>query len=161
MNMYKFRNQKGAAVVEFALLGSLLLIFLVGIVEFGFLWLESNHIANAAREGARVAAKMPDDTLRPATADLAVRNYLKTFRLFTKEDGELRNGLISGSIAVTEDSLPDITPTVPTVIVTVTIDTTVVWKPLLWPLLGLLPGVPDYDENKLRFLTQSATYAIE
>jgi hypothetical protein len=52
-------------------------------------------------------------------------------------------------------------PTVQIEVVSVTIDSTQVWQPVLWPLLGLLPGVPDYDENKLKFLTQSASYAIQ
>lgn len=161
MNRLSKEKQRGAALVEFALLSGLLLFFLFGIFEFGLLWLQSNYTVNAAREGARVAAKVTSAADRSAAAQDAAENYLKNFRLFTKDDGELKVGLLPSPPTVTLGTLPDITPEVQTVVVSITLDTTVVWKPLLWPMLSLLPGVPDYDENVTRFLTQSASYAIE
>jgi len=161
MNRFRNEKQKGAALVEFALLSGLLLIFLFGIFEFGLLWLQSNYTVNAAREGARVAAKVSSAADRSSAAQDAVENYLKTFRLFTASSGELKVGLLPSLPTVTLSNLPDITPPVEIVVVSVTVDTTVVWEPLLWPLLSLLPGVPDYDKNTTRFLTQSASYATE
>lgn len=65
-------RQKGVAVVEFAVLFLLLLLILAGVVEFGFLWLQSHYLANAAREGARVAARSDDNT----KVEAAVKEYL-------------------------------------------------------------------------------------
>ena len=50
--MMRRPSEKGAATVEFAIIFLLLMIIVFGIIEFGFLWLQSFYIANAAREGA-------------------------------------------------------------------------------------------------------------
>jgi Flp pilus assembly protein TadG len=47
--------QSGAEVVEFALTLPLLLLVVLGIIEFGFLFQEYEVVTNAAREGARIA----------------------------------------------------------------------------------------------------------
>jgi Flp pilus assembly protein TadG len=47
--------QSGAEVVEFALTLPLLLLVVLGIIEFGFLFQQYEVVTNAAREGARVA----------------------------------------------------------------------------------------------------------
>jgi hypothetical protein len=47
------RNQRGAAVVEFAVVLPLLLVILFGIVEFGLLFYNKQVLTNASREGAR------------------------------------------------------------------------------------------------------------
>ncbi len=53
----RIRNRdKGASLVEFAILMPFLLLLVLGIVEFGFLLGESNEIKHATREGARYAA---------------------------------------------------------------------------------------------------------
>jgi Flp pilus assembly protein TadG len=55
--------ESGASLVEFAMLMPLLLLLILGIVEFGFLLGESNEIRHATREGARYAAvSNPDRT---------------------------------------------------------------------------------------------------
>lgn len=178
----KAGGQRGAAVVEFALVCGLLLIFLVGIVEFGFLWLQASYIGNAAREGARVAAKISgsDIDAREAAAEQAVEAYLKSNFLFRDRNScqpddagfplncayavndpdfvvttYTRDPEKSLSLEVDGDTI-----TVPMAEITVTVKTHLIWEPLLWPLLSaLLPGV-DYDQNKLRQLTQTAAYAI-
>lgn len=47
------KNQKGAAVVEFALILPLLLVILFGIIEFSVYFFDKAVITNASREGAR------------------------------------------------------------------------------------------------------------
>ena len=47
------KNQKGAAIVEFAIVAPLLVLLVIGICEFGLLWYNSQVIINASREGAR------------------------------------------------------------------------------------------------------------
>jgi Flp pilus assembly pilin Flp len=49
-------DQRGAAVVEFALIASLLFVLLFGIVEFGFILSIKSSVTQAAAEGARAAA---------------------------------------------------------------------------------------------------------
>jgi len=169
--MRKPSGQRGAAVVEFAVLSGFLLVILAGIVEFGFLWLESHYIANAAREGARVAAKEIDPTAREALARQVVEEYLQDLFLFsgkiddagflqftyqepnlTDADG---NPLVDPSGATIDD--------MPLAEVTVTVDTSQVWDPILWPLLEAMPFFPntDYPDDYLTSITQSASFVIE
>jgi Flp pilus assembly protein TadG len=49
------RNE-GQALVEFALVVTLLLVIVLGVFEFGRLWMTMNVLSGAAREGARIAA---------------------------------------------------------------------------------------------------------
>lgn len=49
------RNEKGAELIEFALVLPLLLLLVLGIVDFGFLFQRLEVVTNAAREGARIA----------------------------------------------------------------------------------------------------------
>lgn len=52
----KKRQDGGASLVEFAFVMPLLLILLLGIIEFGYLFGEFNDVRHGAREGARLAA---------------------------------------------------------------------------------------------------------
>ena len=58
MNVFKRlrKNRKGQSMVEFALVLPILLLLLLGIMEFGFLFHEYLVVTHAAREGARDAA---------------------------------------------------------------------------------------------------------
>jgi Flp pilus assembly protein TadG len=49
-------DERGAAAVEFALVASVLLLIVFGILEFGKLYSRFEALQSAAREGARVAA---------------------------------------------------------------------------------------------------------
>lgn len=49
----KLRKSDGAAMVEFAIGSTVLIMFVLGAIEFGFLWYQKQVITNAAREGAR------------------------------------------------------------------------------------------------------------
>jgi len=53
---YTTNRSRGAALVEFALILPLLMLFLLGIIEFGMLVLDKQTLEQAAREGTRVAA---------------------------------------------------------------------------------------------------------
>lgn len=55
-------NQRGQALVEFALMTPVLLILIAGIVEAGRAFATFIQIANAAREGARVGSVTPSNT---------------------------------------------------------------------------------------------------
>lgn len=49
-------RERGAAAVEFALVGSLLILLLLGILDGGRLWMVQSSLSQAAREGAREMA---------------------------------------------------------------------------------------------------------
>jgi hypothetical protein len=57
----KVSNERGAAVVELALVLPILLTVLLGIVEFGRAYNTKISLTHAAREGARAAAVGYDD----------------------------------------------------------------------------------------------------
>lgn len=50
------KNKKGQSIVEFALIVPLLLIFVMAIIEFGFMFNAYLTISNASREAARLGA---------------------------------------------------------------------------------------------------------
>jgi Flp pilus assembly protein TadG len=49
------RSESGAELIEFSLTLPLLLLLVLGIIEFGFIFREYEVVTNAAREGARIA----------------------------------------------------------------------------------------------------------
>jgi len=67
------REERGAALVEFALALPLLLVVIGGIVDFGFTFQRYEVITNAAREGARMAS-LPG--YGQNSVDARVRDYI-------------------------------------------------------------------------------------
>jgi Flp pilus assembly protein TadG len=70
--------EHGAAAVEFALVLSLLVALLGGIVDFGFAFNAQISLTHAAREGARVEAIGTGDPIQAATSAFsapAVANF--------------------------------------------------------------------------------------
>jgi Flp pilus assembly protein TadG len=86
----KIRNQKGAALVEFAIVLPLLLVLVFGMIEFSIMFYDKAVITNASREGAR-AGIVYDFPGRISTGDIEtiVGNYcsgrLITFGSTTQE----------------------------------------------------------------------------
>ncbi len=56
LGLFKRGKDEGAQLVEFALLAPLLILLVLGIVEFGWLFSQNNDVRHGAREGARAAA---------------------------------------------------------------------------------------------------------
>ncbi len=54
--MRALKTDRGATLVEFAILAPLLVTLLLGIVEFGWLFSQNVDVRHGAREGARLAA---------------------------------------------------------------------------------------------------------
>ena len=78
-----FFNQKGATAVEFAIVLSLLITLIFGIIEFGLCIFNRQVITNAAREGARYgiiarAVRVTDDKIKAEVLDYA-EEHLITF----------------------------------------------------------------------------------
>lgn len=166
-------GNRGAAVVEFAVLFLLLMIIVFGIIEFGFIWLQSHYIANSAREGARVAARVAHDPKisneDKLTVENAVKEYLKGLYSDDRVDGtgaySPPNGGCCGSNdfiyvtidgeAVIEAGLGEENPDAVKVSVTVQIDK--VWKPILWDLLKLI----NPDAGDIPAINAFAVFAFE
>jgi hypothetical protein len=55
-------SERGAELIEFALVLPLLLLLVLGIVDFGFMFQRLEVVTNAAREGARLAVLPGYDT---------------------------------------------------------------------------------------------------
>ena len=80
------REERGAVVVEFALVLPLLVLFVFGIVEFGRAYSTKIELAAAVREGVRTAAlggttitaKEIEDTTKAAAPGLAGITVLST-----------------------------------------------------------------------------------
>ena len=64
------KNQKGASVVEFAIVLPLLISMFIGICEFGLLWYNKQVVINASREGARAGISRLADTTDPSPTGL-------------------------------------------------------------------------------------------
>ena len=71
----KRAKRRGAAVVEFAVVAPVLLLFVLGIIEFGRMVMAQQLITNAAREGARIAI-VPGSSTSQVTSK--VSSYLST-----------------------------------------------------------------------------------
>lgn len=75
----RLRSERGAELIEFALVVPMLLLILLGIADFGFMFQRYEVLTNAAREGARVAV-LPNGGGTYSTADVRMRvcSYLTT-----------------------------------------------------------------------------------
>ncbi|MBI4642331.1 MAG: pilus assembly protein [Deltaproteobacteria bacterium] len=75
------RNQKGASVVEFAIIAPLFISLLFAIVEFGLIIYTKGMMAHASREGGRfgVVYGIPRKTVSEIQA--VVQNYLNQMGL--------------------------------------------------------------------------------
>jgi Flp pilus assembly protein TadG len=73
------RSEAGAEVIEFALTLPLLLLVVLGMIEFGFVFQEYEVLTNAAREGARIAVLStyaPTQAARVNNATARANQYL-------------------------------------------------------------------------------------
>jgi Flp pilus assembly protein TadG len=91
----RLKSERGAELIEFALVFPVLLLVVLGIVDFGFVFQRMEVVTNAAREGARIAV-LPGY----AVADVKARvtNYVQT--------GGLPTTAANPVVAVTDVSIP-------------------------------------------------------
>jgi len=78
----RWDNQKGAALIEFALVLPLLLILVFGIIEFSLILYNQQVITNACREGARAGIVARETRLNLTDITQVVNNYSQA-RLIT------------------------------------------------------------------------------
>lgn len=160
---YTILNQNGAAVVEFAVIASILFVILFAILEFGFIFMQEHFVANAAREGMRVGIRannfeefteLGDESTdiynfsdgcdesnldRALFVDCQVRNYLETF--YRRED--------VGTIVYRLPEDPDGNPAV----LAVQVKVPNFYPPILSSLAALLPGTGFTLPENISFKT--------
>lgn len=89
----RIKNQRGAALVEFAIALPLLALLLFGFIEFGVLLYNKQVITNASREGARAAIN-PVPLKTPAEVEKIVKDYCDKLIYF----GTLNNIIVTPSL---------------------------------------------------------------
>lgn len=68
----KFKDEEGASAVEFAIVLPVLLLLILGIIQFGLIFFNYISITHATREGARWAALgQPDADVKSKVIDSA------------------------------------------------------------------------------------------
>ena len=90
----RIKNQKGAALVEFAIVLPLLLVLVFGMIEFSIMFYDKSVITNASREGARagIVYSYPNRITEgeiEATVGNYVSNKLITFGATTPSAEEM------------------------------------------------------------------------
>jgi len=73
--MKKFKEHKGAAAVEFAIVLIPLILLVFGAIEFGVLLYNQQVITNASREGARAGIVSQSPRVTPAEISTIVNDY--------------------------------------------------------------------------------------
>jgi Flp pilus assembly protein TadG len=91
----RLKSERGAELIEFALVFPLLLLVVLGIVDFGFLFQRMEVVTNAAREGARIAV-LPGYGVADVQARVA--NYVQT--------GGVPTTATNPVVSVTDVSIP-------------------------------------------------------
>ena len=71
----RIESQKGASAVEFAIVLPILLLLILGIIEFSFLLFNKAVITNAAREGARAGIVQRIPRVTSPEIETKVKDY--------------------------------------------------------------------------------------
>jgi hypothetical protein len=96
------KSGRGQTIVEFALILPLLVILMLGVIEFGILLYDKAIVTNASREGARAGVVFRADTVTGEYSRLVESEIQDTVRNY------LQAGLFTFSATAHE---PTITPT--------------------------------------------------
>lgn len=104
--------ETGATMLEFAITAPILVLLIVGLVEFGFAFLDFQVVTGATREGARVGAAFgPDpladsfiqDAVSDALSDLRASSEVKELWVFASDE----SGAVVDEVNTTNKYLPD------------------------------------------------------
>lgn len=87
----RFGSERGAELIEFALVVPLLLFIIMGLIDFGFMFQRYEVVTNAAREGARIAV-LP--SYLDADVEARVRSYMT--------EGGVPNTTSNSTVATTD-----------------------------------------------------------
>ena len=147
------RQEHGVAAVEFAIIVPILMLLVMGIIDFGHAWYMKQIITNASREGARYATRYTGSP--PISLNPSISNYI----LNTSAQNNNNGGIGLQSL------LPDANPQVPTPTgtgytsitppgqpLTITVSATKNW----WFVDKFIPGI-----NSSITLSSTTTMAVE
>jgi hypothetical protein len=92
------KNQNGQALVEFALILPVLLLIILGILEFGWLFNSQITVTSSAREGARVACVTDEE----GKIKSAIKNHIEGLSglTFSGSHYYVQEGTASGTDAL-------------------------------------------------------------
>lgn len=121
--MRRFRSDSGAAAVEFALVAPILILLVLGIVEFGRAYNVQTSLSAAAREGVRV---------------MAISKNATAARTATKHAGAFNPAVTDAQICITTGASAACTATTCPAGSTVTVT---IRYPLDY-ITGIFPGSP-------------------
>jgi Flp pilus assembly protein TadG len=96
------KGRKGQSLVEFALVIPILLLLVIGIVEFGRAWMTRNILTGAAREAVRLAA-VPAPAGGTAAATARATQILTSSGITTANIAVVDPGAAFGAVSVTVD----------------------------------------------------------
>src|SRR5580693_2717499 len=68
-SVHVLREERGSAILEFAITLPLLMVFVVGIYDFSGAFNQKQKIAQAAQEGAILAGAQPMSDIQPTTTN--------------------------------------------------------------------------------------------
>ncbi len=81
----KLRCEDGAAAVEFAIIVSLLVMLVFGMMQYGLAFFQTQNLRSAVREGARVAAVRGDaNTVKAAIASASAGSLTAGNLIYTQ-----------------------------------------------------------------------------
>jgi Flp pilus assembly protein TadG len=135
------KRQRGAAALEFAIVLPVLILLLVGIVDFGMVMGAQSQVANAAREGARAGAL----TGSQSQAISAATNGISDMPGATNSGTNVT--VACTTVSGTACSLTDTTPDTGS---TITVTVTYVHTWLSPVMLGFSPTITLQGKSQMR-----------
>lgn len=87
----------GAAAVEFALVLPVLVLLLLGAIDWGYYFYTREVVVNAAREGARAGTTHRDDAVARNDAEITARDYVTRGGLNLSKASPLPNATVTAS----------------------------------------------------------------
>jgi len=136
------RNQRGAALVEFAIVMPILFLLIFGIIEFGWAFYQLNDVRNGARETARLAAVNYKET--------SVTGPTQTQQIIDEICGRIEEGNIDISISLNGTAVGD----------SVTVEIERAYRPLTGFLTAIYNPASVDSSVEMR-LEQAATFDDE
>jgi Flp pilus assembly protein TadG len=101
----KIKNQRGAALVEFAIVLPLLLVLVFGMIEFSIMFYDKAVITNASREGARAGIVYDFPNRIPESEISSTVSTYCSGRLITFGSANPANTTISGTCVNAGDTI--------------------------------------------------------
>ena len=92
-NQLKFGSSPAQALVEFALVLPILLLLVLGVMDFGRMFYTKMILTNAAREGANYLAYFPED---------ANNGYVETFTAISEEANSSNVEVVEADVTYTD-----------------------------------------------------------